>query len=67
MRILNTANPIACARKTLREAIAADPGYKEVWIATLAMFMYDNLDDDRLKDRSFRAALSERLLALMFG
>lgn len=67
MKTLNTTNPIVSARKRLREAIAADPGYKLAWIANLAMFMYDNLDDDRLKDPSFREQKAERLLKLIFG
>ena len=65
--ILNTTNPIATARDRIRKALAADPGYKDAWIANLAMFMYDNLDDDRLKDPAFRNGKAERLLELIFG
>ena len=65
--IINTTNPIASARKRIREAIAADPGYREAWIANLAMFMWDNLDDDRLKDPAFRNSKAELLLELIFG
>lgn len=54
MKTLNTTDPIVSARKRMREAIASDPGYKIAWIANLAMFMYDNLDDDRLNDQAFR-------------
>lgn len=65
--ILNTTNPITAALKRMREAIAADPGYKIGWVANLAMFMYDNLDDDRLKDPAFREKIAERLIKLIFG
>jgi len=67
MRTLNTTSPIVSALKRMREAIAADPGYKIGWIANLAMFMYDNLDDDRLKDQAFREEKAELLLKLIFG
>lgn len=64
--MLNTANPVPRALRTMRDAIARDPGYKEAWIANLAMFMFDNLADDRLNDRAFREALADRLLKLIF-
>jgi len=67
MKVINTTNPIAAARDRIRKAIATDPGYMEAWIANLAMFMYDNLDDDRLKDPAFRNEKAERLLELVFG
>lgn len=67
MKTLNTTDPIVSARKRMREAIASDPGYKIAWIANLAMFMYDNLDDDRLNDQAFREEKAELLLKLIFG
>lgn len=67
MITLNTTHPINSALKRMRETIAADPGYKIGWIANLAMFMYDNLDDDRLKDQAFREKKAEQLLKLIFG
>lgn len=67
MRVFNTADPIARARKRIWDEINADPGYKIAWVANLAMFMYDNLDDDRLKDYVFRNNLAERLVKLIFG
>ena len=66
MRTLNTTNSVASALKRMREAIDADPGYRISWVANLAMFMYDNLDDNRLKDRTFREQVAERLLKLIF-
>jgi hypothetical protein len=67
MRLVNTTNPIAMARRRIWNEINADPGYKLGWIANLAMFMYDNLDDDRLKDQAFREKIAERLIKLVFG
>lgn len=64
--ILNTTHPLTSARKRFRDAFNADPDFERVWIDNLAMFMYDSLDDERLKDKAFRDALTKRLLKLIF-
>ncbi len=65
--ILNTTSPIASARKRMRDAFAADPAFEDTYIANVAMLLYDRLEDDRLKDRSFRDKIAKELIKLIFG
>lgn len=64
--LLNTTNPVVSARKRMRDLFKADPDFERAWIDNLAMFMYDNLDDERLKDKTFRDTLAKRLLKFIF-
>lgn len=66
MRMLNTTSPIVVALKRMRKELDADPDYKRSWIDNLSMFLYDNLDDDRLKDKTFRDHVAEQLLKFVF-
>lgn len=66
MRMLNTTSPIVMALKRMRKELDADPDYKRTWIDNLAMFLYDNLEDDRLKDKTFRDHVAEQLLKFVF-
>lgn len=42
----DSENPIADARKVLREAFASDPEWKKTYIANMRMYIYDHLDSE---------------------
>lgn len=65
--ILNTTNPIASARKRMRDAFAADPAFEETYVANIAMLLHDRLNDDRLNDIAFRDKIAKELIKLIFG
>lgn len=56
------ANEIADARKTMRDAFEKDEEFKHVYLANIAMLLYDELGLEKEK----RDEVSDKVLKLIF-
>ncbi len=56
------ANEIADARKTIRDAFEADPGFKQGYIDNVAILLYDELGLEKKK----RDKIADRILRRIF-
>jgi hypothetical protein len=59
---------VAKARRTMREAFDKDPGFREAYVANIAMRLHDELRGapSKIFNNGVRNELAERLLKLLF-
>lgn len=58
--------PMRDLRKLIADKIFNDEGTKAGYVSNVAMFLCDNLKDDRLEDQKFREKQAVRLLERIF-
>lgn len=63
MKLLQTGNPILKARKTIWKAFCDDPDFKDVYVANIAMMLYDYLN---ITDHQLRNKVAEKMVNFLY-